>query len=250
MSTHAIMLAAGMSRRLADPGRPPKSLLEFGGRTLLERHFDCLRALGIREVTLCVGYRRELLEDVAARAPGIDVRCVHNPDFEEGSVVSLWSTRAALTAGREVILMDADVFYAPEILARLVQSPAADCLLIDRDFVPGDEPVKVCVRDGRIVEFRKLLDPLLRYDSCGESIGFFKLSPATAAALAARTEAYVAAGRRNEPYEEPLRELLIDARSAFRCEDVSGLPWIEIDFPEDIDRARDNILPRIDTARV
>lgn len=245
MSMHAVILAAGMARRLATPGRPPKSLLEFGGRTLLQRHFDCLRALGIRDVTLCVGYRREALEAAAACAPGMSVNCIHNPDFEEGSVVSLWATRTALAAGRAVILMDADVLYAPEILARLVQSAAPDCLLLDRDFRPGDEPVKVCLRGGRIVEFRKRLDPELRYDDCGESIGFFKLSPASAAALAVRSEAYLAAGRREEPYEEPLRELLIDPRSAFGLEDVSGLPWIEIDFPEDIDRARDDILPRI-----
>ena len=31
----------------------------------------------------------------------------------------------------------------------------------------------------------------------------------------------------------------------FGFEDVTGLPWIEIDFPEDVVRARDEVLPAI-----
>jgi choline kinase len=31
----------------------------------------------------------------------------------------------------------------------------------------------------------------------------------------------------------------------FGVEDVTGLPWIELDFPEDLGRARNEILPRI-----
>jgi len=31
----------------------------------------------------------------------------------------------------------------------------------------------------------------------------------------------------------------------FGYEDVSGLPWIEIDFPEDVERAGAEILPSI-----
>jgi choline kinase len=32
---------------------------------------------------------------------------------------------------------------------------------------------------------------------------------------------------------------------AFAYEDVSGLPWIEVDFPEDVERAIKEILPEI-----
>jgi choline kinase len=33
----------------------------------------------------------------------------------------------------------------------------------------------------------------------------------------------------------------------FGFEDVSGLPWIEIDFPEDVVRAEEEVLPAIRT---
>ena len=39
----------------------PKCLLEFGGRTLLERHYQNLADFDVRHVTLVVGYRSELV---------------------------------------------------------------------------------------------------------------------------------------------------------------------------------------------
>ena len=32
----------------------------------------------------------------------------------------------------------------------------------------------------------------------------------------------------------------------FAVEDVTGLPWVEIDFPEDLEKARSEILPRLE----
>jgi choline kinase len=48
-----------------------------------------------------------------------------------------------------------------------------------------------------------------------------------------------------EPYEEAIRDVLLAEPRQFGYEDVTGLPWIEIDFPEDVKRARDDILPRL-----
>ena len=39
--------------------------------------------------------------------------------------------------------------------------------------------------------------------------------------------------------------MLLAQPRAFGFEDVSGLPWIEIDFPEDVARAGAEILPAI-----
>jgi choline kinase len=42
-----------------------------------------------------------------------------------------------------------------------------------------------------------------------------------------------------------LRNVLLADPGSFGFEDVTGLPWIEIDFPEDVVRASDEILPAI-----
>jgi choline kinase len=110
-------------------------------------------------------------------------------------------------------------------------------LLLDRKIEPGDEPVKLCVRDGRIVDFHKR--PTAPHDWHGESVGFFRFSAAVARELADRSEDYVVTGRRMMEYEEPIRDMIIaSAADRFGYEDISGLPWTEIDFPADVVKAR------------
>ena len=246
----ALLLAAGVGARLGDSAENrPKALLRFGGKTLLQRHLDVLASCGIHDIVIAVGFRADLIaEEIARLDVGIRVTLVENPRYTEGSVVSLWTLRDSLNSGGPLLLMDADVLYDERMIDSLVSSRHPLCLLMDRDLEAGDEPVKICVRDGRIVDFRKIVDT--PHDFHGESVGFFKLSEAAARDLAAAADRYVAAGRSDEPYEEALRDvLLMDAADVAGYEDVTGVPWIEIDFPQDVVRARDEILPRLRTGR-
>ncbi len=245
----AIMLAAGCGTRLSShgDGNPPKVLLRFGGRTLLSRHIEILRALGIEELVLVVGYRAdEVLAEVNSIGAEDFVEALHNPDFERGSLVSLLCARAALAAGAPVLVMDADVLYDARLLRRLVETRHPSCLLMDRDFEAGDEPVKLCLRDRVPVEFRKEIGAVA-YDTIGEASGFLRASPAFARALVAASQAYIDSGRLDEPYEEAIRDVLLsDAPPPVGVEDITGIPWIEIDFPADVERAENEILPRIE----
>jgi len=246
----AVILAAGRGTRLAQDaqsGAVPKCLLRFGGQSLLERHLRLLRECGVADVWVAVGYAADQVRAELARLPeALAADTVFNPDYQLGSIVTVWHARAPLLTGRDTLLMDADLLYDERMLRALVDSRQPDCLLLDRDFEPGDEPVKVCVRDGRIVEFRKRVAPDLAFDVCGESVGFFRLSGQTCRALVARASVYLEAGRGQEPHEEALRDMMLEAGPRrFGVEDVTGLPWIEIDFPGDVERARLEILPRL-----
>ena len=236
---HAVILAAGVGRRLGATGGGvprPKILLEFGGRSLLARHLALLEQAGVRAVTIVVGHAAAEIGSALAALQAGHVTTIENPDYREGSVVSLWTARAALTAGGPVLLMDADVLYDHRLLDRLVASPHDDCLLLDRNIEPGDEPVKLCVRDGVIVDFRKR--PTEPYDWHGESVGFFRFSPEAARELAHRVSEYVTGGRRSEEYEEPIRDMIqASAPHRFGFEDITALPWTEIDFPDDVVKA-------------
>lgn len=246
----ALILAAGIGNRLsAAAGDKPKSLLEFDGLTLLERHVRSLSATGVSTITVITGYRNELLEDELDRLTGIgpDLLTIVNEDYREGSVVSLWTGCDVLAYGEPVLLMDADVLYSPAIIERLAQSRHENCFLLDREFEPGDEPVKICLKDNRIVEFRKIPDPDLDFDTQGESVGFFRFSAEGCRLIRDRTKSYITAHRRDEPYEEVLRDVVQSRPDLFGIEDITGLPWIEIDFPDDIARAEQDILPRITT---
>jgi choline kinase len=241
----AIMLAAGVGQRLQSSHQGPKCLLEFGGRSLLAHHCAHLTALGVDNLTICVGYAADMLARALEPivAPRILVHC--NPDFRLGSSVSLWAVRQTLLSGDDILIMDADVLYARDILARLVREPAPNCFLIDRDFVPGDEPVKICLRNGRIVEFSKRVATYLSYDTIGESVGFFKFDTWHARELANLLSGYVANGRGAAPHEEALRDLALARSPDMTVVDVTGLAWIEIDYPTDIIHARQHVLPRL-----
>ena len=245
---HAIILAAGRGNRLAElnPDGRPKCLLEFGGQSLLARQLDILFRLGIRHVSLVVGYEADLIIDhVGTLASRPEVAFVYNPAFIKGSVLSLLAAREAMTSGETVLVLDADVLFHPQIMQSLIESAHENCYLIDQDFVPGDEPVKIAIQKGQMVEFRKALPVDLEFDTLGESIGFFKFEGDCAAKIVQTCANYRAEGLLDAPHEEALRDVLLAQPSAFACEDVSGLPWLEVDFPEDVERAIKQVLPAI-----
>lgn len=241
---HAIMLAAGVGARLSggDDSFVPKALLKFDGKSLLARHIDILRGCGVSAMTLVVGYHRdEIAAEVAALGAGDFVSMIYNPDYRFGSLVSLWTACKALISGDDILFMDADVLYDRALIERLVKSAHKNCLLLDRDFEPGDEPVKLCLRGGTIVEFRKKVE--IEYDTVGEWPGFLRLAPDAARKVAAALQEFVDTGRLDQPYEEAFRAVMLADPRAFGVEDITGVTWIEIDFPADLERANAEVLP-------
>jgi choline kinase len=172
---------------------------------------------------------------------------VINPAFELGSVLTVHTAAEALGRGGEVLIMDADVLFHGQILKALVAGQrAVNRVLMDRDFEAGDEPVKLCLRGGVPVELRKRVAPDLQYDTVGESVGFFRFDQAGARRLGEIAAGYVARGASDMPHEEAVRDLIRERDHAFDVADVTGLPWIEIDFPNDVARAEREILPELE----
>ena len=242
----AIILAAGIGNRLGDhAAEKPKSLLAFDGKSLLQRHIEILSVNHIDEITIVTGYKSEQLQ---AHLQGqiIPINYIYNDRFTEGSSISLRCAYEIMLSEPEFILMDADVLYDQEMIQRLINTNISNCLLLDRDFIPGEEPVKICVdNQGHIIEFRKHIADELDYTIQGESVGFFKFSKLIGTSLLGRIDDYLAKGENNTPYEEAIRDLLLIYPEQFGYEDVTGVPWIEIDFPEDIERAQNEIIPKL-----
>ncbi|HXA99969.1 MAG TPA: phosphocholine cytidylyltransferase family protein [Steroidobacteraceae bacterium] len=245
----AIILAAGRGLRLLLPEdkQLPKCLLRFDGMSLLERHLRMLRGAGVEKVVLALGFRHELIEaelDRLAWQPRPEI--VLNRCFELGSVLTLHAVADAMTRGGDILLMDADVLYDERIMDTLVagRSPV-NRLLIDCDFEDGEEPVKICLRDGVPIELRKQLSADIEFDTIGESVGFFRFTQPAARRLAALVAGYVASGRAQMPHEEAVRDLLIEGTQLVEVADVTGAPWIEIDYAEDLLRATNEVLPQL-----
>ena len=238
----AIVLAAGVGKRLhAASGGKPKCLIEIGGRSLLARLLAGLATAGVRDAVVVTGFGAAAVEAaVAALATGIRIRCLLNPRYTEGAILSLFAARDVLRAGA-VLVMDADVLCAQTMLDRLVRSPHSNCFLLDGSVASTGEEQMLLVRGGRVRDIVRGGAP--GWELQGESVGFLKLSAEAAMLLETLLARRVAAGHTSIEHEEVYPDLL--ARVDVGFERIDGLPWTEIDFPEDVVRAERDILPRL-----
>jgi choline kinase len=242
----ALVLAAGIGKRLAPLTEEcPKGLLDLGGRSLLARLLDGLQAAGVRETALVVGYReaqiRRHLGDVHR---GMPLRYLVNREYARGPLLSLWTGRAEFERD-DVVLADGDVLFAPALLERVVRSPEPNVFLGEEDFTDTGEEQILYLRDGRVVALRRgvMGPPADRFDARAEWVGFAKVGRAAGVELAAALDACVRGGRVEGDYERALDGLL--PRHRFTAAPTEGLPWIEIDFPQDLQAAETEVLPRL-----
>ncbi|HVY45178.1 MAG TPA: phosphocholine cytidylyltransferase family protein [Minicystis sp.] len=227
----AILLAAGRGRRLGKDH--PKVLLDVGGKTLLARHLENMPEAGIDRLTIVVGFLQDQIRaELAKLRPAIPVEVVENPRFMNGSIVSLQVAGERLLEG--AVWMDADVLYPALLLRRLVASAHANCVLLDGRSEESGEEMMVGVRGGRAAKIARRVGD--GWDFRGESVGFFKVDAAGGAAMKRRLDAEVAAGRLDQEYEAALDACFGDV--AFGHERADDVPWTEIDFEEDVVKAR------------
>ena len=241
--TVAIILAAGVARRLAPlTDHTQKSLLPVEGRAILARMLDALNAVGVRHVVIVVGHCADQVRALATTAPsGMTIECVHNPAYQKGSSMSLYCARDVI-AREPTFIMDADVVFPREFLRRLVASPAAQAFLIDEGFSDTGEEVKIYVKNDRVVALGKKVVPEA-WDRVGEGIGFFKCGAETGRDLIGLLEQVIDDSQGICEYEDALH--LLVRRQPVEAVSVTGLPWTEVDFAEDLRRAQSEIFPKI-----
>lgn len=114
----------------------------------------------------------------------------------------------------------------------LLHSSYPDAIAIQRKSQFEDEEMKVQLQGDRIVRIDKGLSS---HEAHGESLGVAKFSPTGAAAPARAMQSLIIQGREREWAARAFD--LMAARYPIFALDVGQLPWIEIDFPHDLDRA-------------
>lgn len=238
----AVILCAGNGKRLGgSPG--PKALLEVGGRTILERQVSALRALGVRDVVLVVGYERERVYELCQKlGPALDVVFTFVVNEQWACTNTAYSMRLAAPymAAQPTYTLNGDVLFPRSVLAGLAQSRRRVALAIDVKPC-GAEEVKVALTDE---DELAAIDKRLGTDGAtGEFIGLARFDAEAGAAFARALDEELGDAGLMTYYDYALSRM---AR-AFRAHGVrfQGVPMIEIDFPEDLARARDEVEPRI-----
>lgn len=113
-----IVLAAGLSERMADAG--PKQLLAFGDRTMVGHVVAIIEATTLDPIVVVTGHAAGAVEK--ALAPG-RARVVRNSDYREGNLTSLRTGLAAVGAvGAGAMLLLGDM---PGIAGETIEVVAA-----------------------------------------------------------------------------------------------------------------------------
>jgi choline kinase len=236
-----VILAAGKGARLnGTTGNKPKCLLRVGGRTLIERQIDVLRSFGIDDIVLVIGCRADLVR----RACGHGVTYIENTRFAQtNSLYSLWLARPLLAGG--FVVMNCDVLFHPQMLSDLLTARHENALLISYDDGPlGDEEMKIRTRCGRVVEISKQLEAT---SADGENVGVAKFGAAGARVLIEILDRRVAAGGLRDWAPRAFGDFALT--HPLYAVGTRGLPWTEIDFSEDYERAVNEVLPAIEADR-
>ncbi|HEY7959422.1 MAG TPA: phosphocholine cytidylyltransferase family protein [Sphingomicrobium sp.] len=233
----AIILSAGQGSRLGHMvDDRPKCLIDFNGRSLLDRQLDTLEANGVPEAVVVAGFHDELVQAaIAARSGGPKVRTIYNPFYKVAdNTGSLYLAREELAG--DCLVWNGDTLVSNALMSRVVSNDRAGiCVTIDRKESYDDDDMKVVEEGGLLKAIGKRLD-LTSVNA--ESIGL----------LAFRGNG---AGRFREAIDRAIRtpegttiwylrviHHLAQTSKVWTL-DIEGEEWGEVDFPPDVDRARE-----------
>lgn len=246
----ALILAAGTASRLRPlTNDTPKCLLHVGERSLLQRSMDALLQNNIREFVIVTGYLHEKIERFVTRQYGdsIQVSFIHNDVFAStNNIYSLWLARPAVK-GSDVLLLDSDLLYDPQIIARVLSNDEPNVLTLIRHPL-GEEEMKVVTASSRFNAQGKKADAILEIsktcrpdEAAGESLGIEKMSSSYCRALFSELDKMMNLEHLENKFYELAFERLIPQGQTFSVLDVSDLFSCELDTVEDFENAKQKI---------
>ena len=238
----AVILAAGAARRLAPMiNSIPKCLIKIGDKSILENQLDALQFYGIEDVLIVVGYLKEqIIEKIGNQYKTMNISYIENPLFSStNTVYSLWLAREYF-ADQDFFYFNADVLFHHCLIRKLLEAPYESAMGVEVKQC-GEEEVKVIVDDKlRIRRIGKKLNPA---DCLGEFVGVAKFGSSLTTDFSNSLKAVIDEGLQMSFFEAAVDRIL--DQHALYSVDISKIPVIEIDFPEDLERARQQIYPKI-----
>ena len=233
----AIILSAGQGSRLGHlVDNRPKCLIDFNGRTLLDRQLNTLEANGVLEAVVVTGFHDELVDEaIARRSGGPAVRTVFNPFYKVAdNTGSLFMAREELTG--DCLVWNGDTLVSDALMARVVGNDRSGiCVTIDRKDSYDDDDMKVVEEGGRLKAIGKRL-PLDTVNA--ESIGLLAFRSGGAEQFREAIERAMRTPEGTTIWYLRVINHIAQGGDVWTL-DINGEEWGEVDFPPDVERARE-----------
>lgn len=224
----ALILAAGLGTRLAPiTNDRPKSLVPVNGQSILFKQIDNLHRSGIYNITIVSGYKADMLEKtVHEKHPEIQI--IESVNYAEtNNMYSAYIARDIMY-NHEFLMMNADVFYDPSVIAALMKYKGKDAIVTDIGTYL-EESMKVVEKDGRLVRISKTVAP---EDALGASIDIYKFSAEGSRAFFDKCAEYIEDKKELKLWSEvALNDILAEVE--FNACPLNGR-WVEIDSHDDL----------------
>ncbi len=225
MTVQAVILAAGMGKRLGKPWPKPLTPLS-DGRTIMQQQMENLLAsFDDLRITTVIGFKLELIIEAFP-----DVAYVYNENYDQTNTNRSLLKALRQSAGGGVLWMNGDVVFDPQVFERVKGLMESDqSFICVNTAAVGDEEVKYTVdADGYVDRLSKTV-----VEALGESVGINFISAADKAKLIERL-----AECEDSDYFERGLELMIEKDGARVVPyDIRDLFAVEVDFEEDLKRA-------------
>jgi choline kinase len=233
----AIILSAGQGSRLGHlVDDRPKCLIDFNGRSLLDRQLDTLEANGVHEAVVVTGFHDELVnEAIARRCGGPNVRVIFNPFYKVAdNTGSLYMARRELAG--DCLVWNGDTLVSNGLMKRVVANARSGiCVTIDRKPAYDDDDMKViAAEDGRLRAIGKRINEGVN----AESIGLLAFRGAGAEQFGAAIERAMRTSEGTTIWYLRVIHHLAQNDEVWTL-DIKGEEWGEVDFPPDVEAARE-----------
>ncbi len=125
--TKALIIAAGLGSRLKNHTENlPKCMLDFGGKTLLERQLYAYRKNEIKDISLIRGYKKEKINYKG-------IRYFENTDYKNNNILNSIFYAERIING-DIIISYSDILFEPLVVERLQKSNHDISVVVDIDW--------------------------------------------------------------------------------------------------------------------
>ena len=123
----ALVIAAGLGSRLKKHTENlPKCMLDFGGKTLLERQLDAYKKNEIKDIFLIRGYKKEKINYKG-------IQYFENNDYNNNNILNSIFYAEKIINGN-IIISYSDILFEPSVVERLQKSDHDISVVVDIDW--------------------------------------------------------------------------------------------------------------------